>query len=106
MDEGGAAGPSRPPGGADVPSCRRLDTLAGNAADGREPVGHRGRAHHRAQTRAGRRTRERIIETAAELMFHRGAKGTSIPDIQAAAEVSASQIGGATGQRTDRTPWW
>ncbi|GGX61027.1 transcriptional regulator [Streptomyces minutiscleroticus] len=43
-------------------------------------------------TQAGRRTRERIIETAAELMFHRGVAGTSIPDIQAAAEVSASQI--------------
>ncbi|WP_055692889.1 TetR/AcrR family transcriptional regulator [Streptomyces prasinopilosus] len=43
-------------------------------------------------TEGGRRTRERIIETAAELMFHRGAGGTSIPDIQAAAGVSASQI--------------
>ena len=43
-------------------------------------------------TKGGRKTRERIIETAAELMFHRGAGGTSIPDIQAAAGVSASQI--------------
>ncbi|MFI2189112.1 TetR/AcrR family transcriptional regulator [Streptomyces sioyaensis] len=43
-------------------------------------------------TKAGRKTRERIVETAAELMFHRGAGGTSIPDIQAAAGVSASQI--------------
>ncbi|MFE6195806.1 TetR/AcrR family transcriptional regulator [Streptomyces sp. NPDC057838] len=43
-------------------------------------------------TKGGRRTRERIIEAAAELMFHRGAGGTSIPDIQAAAGVSASQI--------------
>ncbi|MFD8263397.1 TetR/AcrR family transcriptional regulator [Streptomyces griseoluteus] len=43
-------------------------------------------------TKGGRKTRERIIETAAELMFHRGVGGTSIPDIQAAAGVSASQI--------------
>ena len=43
-------------------------------------------------TKGGRRTRERIIEAAAELMFHQGARGTSIPDIQAAAGVSASQI--------------
>jgi TetR/AcrR family transcriptional repressor of nem operon len=46
----------------------------------------------RRLTKAGRKTRERIVETAAELMFHRGAGGTSIPDIQAAAGVSASQI--------------
>ncbi|MFF3501617.1 TetR/AcrR family transcriptional regulator [Streptomyces sp. NPDC003247] len=46
----------------------------------------------RRLTEAGRRTRARIVETAAELMFHRGAAGTSIPDIQAAAGVSASQI--------------
>lgn len=46
----------------------------------------------RRLTKAGRKTRERIVRTAAELMFHRGAGGTSIPDIQAAAGVSASQI--------------
>ncbi|MFD7918483.1 TetR/AcrR family transcriptional regulator [Streptomyces sp. NPDC059740] len=46
----------------------------------------------RRLTRPGRRTRDRIVEAAAELMFHRGVGGTSIPDIQAAAGVSASQI--------------
>ncbi|NMO34693.1 TetR/AcrR family transcriptional regulator [Streptomyces sp. GMY01] len=46
----------------------------------------------RRLTKAGRETRDRIVEAAAELMFHRGAAGTSIPDIQAAAGVSASQI--------------
>ncbi|MFE2527387.1 TetR/AcrR family transcriptional regulator [Streptomyces sp. NPDC059382] len=51
-----------------------------------------GEPEKRRLTKAGRRTRERIVETAAELMFHRGAGGTSIPDIQAAAGVSASQI--------------
>ncbi|CAL9551374.1 putative HTH-type transcriptional regulator YxaF [Streptomyces sp. enrichment culture] len=43
-------------------------------------------------TKAGRRTRDRIVETAAELMHQRGVGGTSIPDIQSAAGVSASQI--------------
>jgi TetR/AcrR family transcriptional repressor of nem operon len=43
-------------------------------------------------TAPGRRTRERIVETAAGLMFHQGVAGTSIPDIQQAAGVSASQI--------------
>lgn len=51
-----------------------------------------GEPEKRRLTKAGRKTRERIVETAAELMSHRGAGGTSIPDIQAAAGVSASQI--------------
>ena len=46
----------------------------------------------RRLTRPGRKTRERIIEAAADLMFHHGVAGTSIPDVQAAAGVSASQI--------------
>lgn len=46
----------------------------------------------RRLTKPGRKTRERIIEAAAELMFHRGVGGTSIPDVQSAAGVSASQI--------------
>lgn len=50
------------------------------------------RPGQRRLTGPGRKTRDRIIETAAELMFHRGVGGTSIPDIQAAAGVSASQI--------------
>ncbi|MET7750476.1 TetR family transcriptional regulator C-terminal domain-containing protein [Micromonospora sp. NPDC005367] len=43
-------------------------------------------------TAAGRRTRERIVQTAAELMYRKGVAGTSIPDVQQAARVSASQI--------------
>lgn len=46
----------------------------------------------RRLTKPGRKTRDRIIEAAAELMFSHGVGGTSIPDIQAAAGVSASQI--------------
>ncbi|WP_199443011.1 TetR/AcrR family transcriptional regulator [Umezawaea beigongshangensis] len=46
----------------------------------------------RRLTAPGRKTRERIVEAAAELMFRHGAGGTSIPDVQAAAGVSASQI--------------
>ena len=43
-------------------------------------------------TAPGRRTRERIVQAAAELMFHRGVAGTSIPDVLEAAQVSASQV--------------
>ncbi|SIQ92680.1 TetR/AcrR family transcriptional regulator [Micromonospora avicenniae] len=43
-------------------------------------------------TAAGRRTRERIVKTAAELIYRKGVAGTSIPDVQQAARVSASQI--------------
>jgi TetR/AcrR family transcriptional repressor of nem operon len=43
-------------------------------------------------TRKGRATRERIVTTAAGLMFDHGVAGTSIEDVQAAAEVSSSQI--------------
>ncbi|MEU6204096.1 TetR family transcriptional regulator C-terminal domain-containing protein [Micromonospora musae] len=43
-------------------------------------------------TAAGRRTRERIVKTAADLIFRKGVAGTSIPDVQQAARVSASQI--------------
>ncbi|KOV58099.1 TetR/AcrR family transcriptional regulator [Streptomyces sp. MMG1121] len=55
------------------------------------PVDVRG-LEGRRLTKPGRKTRERIIEAAAELMFHRGVGGTSIPDVQSAAGVSASQI--------------
>jgi AcrR family transcriptional regulator len=44
------------------------------------------------QTESGRRARERIVEVAADLMYQHGVAGTSIPDIQDAAHVSASQI--------------
>ncbi|MCO6003562.1 TetR/AcrR family transcriptional regulator [Actinoallomurus purpureus] len=43
-------------------------------------------------TAPGRRTRERIVQAAADLMFRQGVAGTSIPEIQQAAGVSASQI--------------
>ena len=43
-------------------------------------------------TSQGRATKARIVQTAADLMFRHGVAGTSIPDIQQAAQVSASQI--------------
>jgi TetR/AcrR family transcriptional regulator, transcriptional repressor for nem operon len=43
-------------------------------------------------TRKGRATRERIVTTAAGLMFDHGVAGTSLEDVQAAAGVSSSQI--------------
>ncbi|MFC0509033.1 TetR/AcrR family transcriptional regulator [Micromonospora costi] len=52
-------------------------------------------------TAAGRRTRDRIVRTAAELMFRKGVAGTSIPDVQQAAKVSASQIYHYFGDKSD-----
>jgi TetR/AcrR family transcriptional repressor of nem operon len=43
-------------------------------------------------TPKGERTRERIISSAADLMFDRGVSATTIDDVRAAAEVSASQL--------------
>ncbi|HEY2833076.1 MAG TPA: TetR/AcrR family transcriptional regulator [Sporichthyaceae bacterium] len=43
-------------------------------------------------TERGRATRARIIQAAADLMFSQGVAGTSIPDVLAAAGVSASQL--------------
>ncbi len=43
-------------------------------------------------TAKGRATRERIVASAAGLMFERGVAGTSTDDVQAAAGVSASQL--------------
>lgn len=43
-------------------------------------------------TAPGRRTRDRIVQAAADLMFRQGVAGTSIPDVQQTAGVSASQI--------------
>lgn len=43
-------------------------------------------------TRKGQATRHRIAAAAAVLMFERGVAGTSIEDVQAAAEVNPSQI--------------
>ncbi|WP_329240699.1 TetR/AcrR family transcriptional regulator [Streptomyces sp. NBC_01478] len=43
-------------------------------------------------TRKGQATRDRIAAAAAVLMFERGVAGTSIEDVQEAAEVNPSQI--------------
>jgi TetR/AcrR family transcriptional regulator, transcriptional repressor for nem operon len=43
-------------------------------------------------TERGRATRARIVEATAGLMFRQGVAGTSIPDVLAAAGVSASQL--------------
>jgi AcrR family transcriptional regulator len=43
-------------------------------------------------TRKGRATRERIVTAAAKLMFELGVAGTSLEDVQVAADVSSSQI--------------
>src|SRR5258708_38367581 len=43
-------------------------------------------------TRKGRATRDRIVAAAATLMNAQGVAGTSTEDVQAAADVSASQI--------------
>ncbi|GAS94364.1 transcriptional regulator [Mycolicibacterium canariasense] len=43
-------------------------------------------------TPKGRATRDRIVATAAALMYERGVAGTSTEDVQAAAGVSASQL--------------
>jgi len=43
-------------------------------------------------THKGQATRDRIVVAAAGLMYQKGVAGTSIEDVQAAAEASASQI--------------
>jgi AcrR family transcriptional regulator len=43
-------------------------------------------------TARGRETRSRIVVAAAQLMFQRGAAGTTLDDVRAAAGVSSSQI--------------
>jgi TetR/AcrR family transcriptional repressor of nem operon len=43
-------------------------------------------------TRKGQATRDRIVAIAARLMFERGVAGTSIEDVQKAAQISPSQI--------------
>jgi TetR/AcrR family transcriptional repressor of nem operon len=52
-------------------------------------TGHRSTAR---LTPKGERTRERIISSAADLMFDRGVSATTIDDVRAAAGVSASQL--------------
>lgn len=43
-------------------------------------------------TRKGRATRDRIVQTAADLIFQQGVTGTSIDDVRKAAGVSGSQM--------------
>src|ERR1700722_163791 len=43
-------------------------------------------------TAKGERTRARIIEAAAALIYERGVAGTSLDDIRSAARVSGSQL--------------
>src|SRR5256885_9533463 len=44
------------------------------------------------QTLKGRATRERVIDTAAALVFERGVAGTSLDDVRASAHVSKGQL--------------
>jgi len=43
-------------------------------------------------TRKGRATRERIVDSAATLVFERGVAGTSLDDVRTAANVSKGQL--------------
>jgi AcrR family transcriptional regulator len=43
-------------------------------------------------TPKGERTRARIVEAAAQLIYERGVAGTTLDDVKAAAEVSGSQM--------------
>ncbi|WP_264072732.1 TetR/AcrR family transcriptional regulator [Mycobacterium cookii] len=43
-------------------------------------------------TPKGRATRERIVATAAQLMYHHGVAGTSLVDVHKAAGVGPSQV--------------
>jgi AcrR family transcriptional regulator len=43
-------------------------------------------------TPKGERTRARIIDAAARLIYQRGVAGTTLEDIKATAEVSGSQL--------------
>jgi TetR/AcrR family transcriptional regulator, transcriptional repressor for nem operon len=46
----------------------------------------------RELTRKGQETRQRIVDAAADLMFHQGVAQTTIEDIRASANVSSSQL--------------
>ena len=59
---------------ASVKASTRVQATAGEGAVDRRP------------------TKQRILETAAELMFRHGVAGTTIPQIQRAASVSSSQV--------------
>ena len=44
------------------------------------------------RTTKGRATRDRVLDTAAELVFEHGVAGTTLDDVRAAADVSKSQL--------------
>src|SRR5258708_21970158 len=44
------------------------------------------------RTKKGRATRDRVLETAAALVFEHGVAGTTLDDVRAAANVSKSQL--------------
>lgn len=46
----------------------------------------------RPLTRKGQQTRQRIVDAAADLIFHQGVAHTTIEDVRAAADVSSSQL--------------
>jgi hypothetical protein len=58
---------------------------------------------HRKMTTSGRRTRDRIVQVAADLMFIHGVAGTSIPDVQGAARVTARLSGKRVEALSERT---
>lgn len=57
-----------------------------------DPTAHKGAPASRKFTAKGTRTRSRIIEAAAELVFAHGVARTGIEDVQRRAGVSASQM--------------
>jgi TetR/AcrR family transcriptional repressor of nem operon len=57
------------------------------------PDGMTGGVHARSRlTPKGERTRARIIDAAARLIYERGVAGTTLEDVRAAADVSGSQL--------------
>ncbi|MGO9956848.1 MAG: TetR/AcrR family transcriptional regulator [Solirubrobacteraceae bacterium] len=46
----------------------------------------------RPLTRKGQKTRQRIVDAAADLIFQEGVADTTIEDVRAAADVSSSQL--------------
>jgi TetR/AcrR family transcriptional regulator, transcriptional repressor for nem operon len=49
-------------------------------------------ASHEPPTSKGRATRERVVDTAVELVFEHGVAGTTLDDVRDAASVSKSQL--------------
>src|ERR1700684_2404903 len=53
-------------------------------------------------TPKGERTRARIVDAAARLIYERGVAGTTLDDIRAAAEVSGSQLSAYFAATTEK----